>query len=182
MDIRPFEKHRPEIADSCFVDPSAIVIGQVSIGADSSIWPLVVIRGDMHTIKIGERTSIQDGTIVHVTHDGPFNPGGFPTSIGSDVTVGHQAMLHGCVIGDRVLVGMGATIMDGAIIEDEVVIGAGSLVPPGKRLEEGYLYVGSPIKQVRKLSDKEREYFVYSAQNYCKLKDLHIASLASQKP
>lgn len=180
MNIRSFEDHSPKIHASCFVDPTAVVIGQVSLGADSSVWPLTVIRGDIHSISIGERTSIQDGTVIHVTHDGPFNPGGYPTSIGNDVTVGHNVMLHGCTIGDRVLIGMGATVMDDVVIEDDVVVGAGSLVPPGKRLEKGYLYVGAPVKQVRKLSEKECEYFVYSAKKYSELKDRHIASLAAK--
>lgn len=180
MNIRAFEEHTPDIHQSCFVDQSAVVIGQVSLGEDSSVWPLTVIRGDIHTISIGARTSIQDGSVIHVTHDGPFNPGGYPTSIGDDVTVGHKVMLHGCTIGDRVLIGMGATVMDGVVIEDEVVVGAGSLVPPGKRLEKGFLYVGSPVKQVRKLSEKECEYFAYSAKKYAELKDRHIAALASR--
>ena len=122
------------------------------------MWPLTVIRGDMHRIRIGARTSIQDGSVLHITHAGPFNPDGYPLTIGDDVTVGHKVILHGCTIGNRVLVGMGAIVMDGAVVEDEVVIGAGSLVPPGKRLESGYLYVGSPVKQARPLSDKEKAY------------------------
>lgn len=112
--------------------------------------------------------------MLHITHAGPYNPDGFPLEIGDQVTVGHQAMLHGCTIGNRVLVGMGSTIMDGAIVEDEVIIGAGSLVPPGKRLQSGYLYVGRPAKAQRELTDKEREFFVYSANNYVRLKDQHL--------
>jgi carbonic anhydrase/acetyltransferase-like protein (isoleucine patch superfamily) len=128
----------------------------------------------MHSIRIGARTSIQDGSVLHITHAGPFNPGGYPLEIGEDVTVGHKVVLHGCRIGSRVLVGMGAILMDGVVVEDEVVIGAGSLVPPGKTLQSGYLYVGSPVKQARPLSDKERAFFAYSAANYVKLKDLHL--------
>jgi carbonic anhydrase/acetyltransferase-like protein (isoleucine patch superfamily) len=174
MNIRSFQGITPTLGDKVFVDPSAVVLGDVTIGDDTSIWPLVVIRGDMHKIRIGHACSIQDGSILHITHAGPYNPEGFPLIIGDHVTVGHQAMLHGCTIGDRVLVGMGATIMDGAVVESDVVIGAGSLVPPGKTLASGFLYVGRPAKQVRALTEKEMSYFTYTAGNYVKLKDKHL--------
>jgi carbonic anhydrase/acetyltransferase-like protein (isoleucine patch superfamily) len=176
MTLRNFESFTPTVAASAYVDSTALVIGQVRIGEDSSIWPLSVIRGDIHFIAIGERTNVQDGTVIHVTHDGPFNPGGFATTIGNDVTVGHKVMLHGCTIGDRVLIGMGSIIMDGVIVESDVVVGGGSLVPPGKRLESGYLYVGSPVKQIRKLKDTELQYFIYSAGKYVELKNRHMAT------
>ena len=176
MTLRNFESFTPTVAASAYVDSTALVIGQVRIGEDSSIWPLSVIRGDIHFIAIGERTNVQDGTVIHVTHDGPFNPGGFATTIGNDVTVGHKVMLHGCTIGDRVLIGMGTIIMDGVIVESDVVVGGGSLVPPGKRLESGYLYVGSPVKQIRKLKDTELQYFIYSAGKYVELKNRHMAT------
>jgi len=175
MSIRTFQGITPTLGERVFVDPSAVVLGDVQVGADSSIWPHAAIRGDVHRIRIGARTSIQDGSVLHVTHAGPFNPDGYPLEIGDDVTVGHQVTLHGCRIGNRVLVGMGAIVLDGAVVEDEVVIGAGSLVPPGKTLESGYLYVGSPVKQARPLSDKERGFFRYSADNYVRLKDQHLA-------
>jgi len=175
MAIRTFQNHSPRLAERAFVDRSAVVLGDVEIGADSSVWPLTVIRGDMHRIRIGARSSVQDGSVLHITHAGPFNPDGFPLLIGDEVTIGHKVMLHGCTLGNRILVGMGSTIMDGAIVEDEVIIGAGSLVPPGKRLESGYLYVGSPVKQARALTEKERAFFPYSASNYVKLKDQHLA-------
>ncbi len=175
MTIRRFENHVPTIDDTAYVDPDCVVIGDVKIGKDSSVWPFAVIRGDIHQIRIGERTSIQDGAVIHVTHAGPLNPDGFPTSIGNDVTIGHKVMLHGCCIKDRVLVGMGATVMDGVTVESEVVIGGGSLVPPGKTLVSGYLYVGSPVRQVRKLTDKELEYFCYTAGKYVQFKDRHKA-------
>ncbi len=174
MAIRSYQQFTPLLGARVFVDASAVVLGDVEIGDDSSIWPLVVIRGDMHSIRIGERTSVQDGSVLHITHAGPFNPGGYPLNIGDDVTIAHKVMLHGCSIGNRVLVGMGSIIMDGVVVEDEVVLGAGSLVPPGKRLESGFLYVGSPAKQVRPLSEKERSYFRYSADNYVRLKDQHL--------
>ena len=175
MTIRTYQGKTPSLGERVFVDASAVVIGDVEIGADSSVWPLVVIRGDMHRIRIGARTSVQDGSVLHITHAGPFNPDGFPLTIGDDVTIGHKVLLHGCTIGSRILVGMGSIVMDGAVIEDEVILGAGSLVPPGKVLESGFLYVGSPAKKARPLSDKERSFFAYTAGNYVKLKDQHIA-------
>ncbi|WP_313296147.1 gamma carbonic anhydrase family protein [Pseudomonas sp.] len=175
MAIRSFQQHTPKLAPRIFVDRSAVVLGDVEIGEDSSVWPLTVIRGDMQRIRIGARTSVQDASVLHITHAGPFNPDGFALIIGDEVTIGHKVMLHGCTLGNRILVGMGSTIMDGAIVEDEVVIGAGSLVPPGKRLVSGYLYMGSPVRQARLLNDKERAFFSYSADNYVKLKDQHLA-------
>nr|WP_256355337.1 gamma carbonic anhydrase family protein [Pseudomonas sp. PDM33] len=173
--IRSYQGKTPSLGERVFVDASAVVIGDVEIGADSSVWPLVVIRGDMHRIRIGARTSVQDGSVLHITHAGPFNPDGFPLTIGDEVTIGHKVLLHGCTIGSRILVGMGSIVMDGAVIEDEVILGAGSLVPPGKVLESGFLYVGSPVKKARPLTDKERAFFSYTAGNYVKLKDQHIA-------
>lgn len=174
MAIRSYQQFTPQLGERVFVDASAVVLGDVEIGDDSSVWPLVVIRGDMHSIRIGERSSVQDGSVLHITHAGPFNPGGYPLNIGDDVTVGHNVTLHGCSVGNRVLIGMGSIVMDGVVIEDEVVLGAGSLVPPGKRLESGYLYVGSPAKQARQLTEEERSYFRYSADNYVRLKDQHL--------
>ncbi|MEH6649034.1 MAG: gamma carbonic anhydrase family protein [Motiliproteus sp.] len=182
MKIRSYQGMTPKIGDKVLVDPSAVVLGDVEIGDDCSVWPLVAIRGDMHRIRIGQRTSVQDGSVLHITHAGPYNSDGFPLIIGSDVTIGHQAMLHGCTLGDRILVGMGSMVMDGAVIEDDVVLGAGSLVPPGKRLESGYLYVGRPAKQVRPLTEKEMNYFNYTAGNYVKLKDKHLLEAYAQLP
>ncbi len=181
MAIRKFQNHTPTLGERAFIDYSAVVIGDVEIGADSSVWPLTVIRGDMHRIRIGARTSVQDGSVLHITHAGPFNPDGFPLLIGDEVTIGHKVMLHGCTIGNRILIGMGSTIMDGAVVEDEVIIGAGSLVPPGKRLESGILYVGRPVKQVRPLTENEIAFFPYSASNYVKLKDQHLAEGFDQR-
>lgn len=176
MNIRPFDGKSPQLSKRVFIDNTAVVIGDVTLGEDASVWPLTVIRGDIHHIHIGARSNIQDGSVLHVTHDGPFNPGGFPCVIGDDVTVGHKVMLHGCTIHDRVLVGMGSTVMDGAIVESEVVIGGGSLVPPGKRLESGYLYMGSPAKKIRALSEEERKFFTYTANKYRELKDRYLDS------
>ncbi|WP_417526677.1 gamma carbonic anhydrase family protein [Marinomonas shanghaiensis] len=180
MVMKSFRGKTPQLGDRVWVDDSAVVIGDVTIDEDSSVWPLVAIRGDMHRIRIGARTSIQDNSCLHITHASAYKPEGHPLEIGDDVTVGHMAMLHGCTIGSRVLVGMGTTILDGAVIENEVIIGAGSLVPPGKRLETGFMYMGSPVKQIRPLNDKEIEYFQYAGLNYVKLKDEYLAE-ASQK-
>lgn len=174
MSIEAFQHHHPRYPASVYLHASAVVIGDVELGEDSNVWPYAIIRGDMHHIRIGARTSIQDGAVLHITHAGPYNPDGFPLVIGDDVIVGHQAMLHGCTLGSRILVGMKAMIMDGAVIEDEVVIGAGSVVPPGKVLPSGWLYLGSPAKPVRQLSEKELSFFTYTAANYVRLKDAYL--------
>lgn len=175
MPVRSFKGMTPKLGNNVFVDAMATVIGDVSMGDDCSVWPNTVIRGDMHTITIGDRCSIQDGSILHITHASDYNPGGYPLTLGNDVTVGHMAMLHGCSIGSEVLIGMQAMVMDGAVIEDQVVLGAGSLVPPNKRLESGHLYVGRPAKKVRPLTEQELTYFKYTAANYVKLKNEHMA-------
>ena len=169
MNIRSHAGLHPRIAESVYIDPASIVIGDVEIGEGSSVWPMTVVRGDIHRIRIGERTSVQDGSVLHVTHAGPYNPDGFPLMIGDDVTIGHKAMLHGCTIGNRILIGMAAVIMDGAVVNDDVIVGAGTLVPPGKVLESGYLYMGNPVRQARPLTDKELKYFHYTAKRYADL-------------
>ena len=171
MNIRSFENYTPELGKRVFVDPTALVVGQVCIGDDSSIWPMAVLRGDVHAIEIGARSSIQDGAVCHVTHASHYNPDGHRLIIGDDVTVGHNVVLHGCTIGNRVLVGIGSIVMDGVTVEDEVMIGAGSLVTPGKTLKSGWLYAGSPARPVREITDRERAFLPYSAKNYVKLKD-----------
>ena len=171
--IRSFADKQPSIGNGSFVDESAVIIGDVIIGANSSVWPLCVIRGDVNIIRIGDSTNIQDGSILHVSHQGPFNDSGAELHIGDEVTVGHKALLHGCRIGNQCLIGMGSIVMDNAVVEDQVMIGSGSLVPPGKRLEAGYLYLGNPASQRRKLTDSELEYLRYSAQHYAQLQQQH---------
>ncbi len=173
--LRQLGDTRPELGERVYVDSSAVVVGDVTLGDDVSVWPQVSIRGDMHSIRVGARTSVQDGCVLHITHAGPFNPDGWPLTIGEDVTIGHNATLHGCTVGDRVLVGMGATVMDGAVVENDVVIAAGALVTPGKTLRSGYLYAGSPAREMRPLNEREFEYFKYSAANYVGLKDRYLA-------
>ena len=144
---------------------------------DVSLWPCVVARGDVNEITIGARTNIQDGSVLHVTHDGPFSPGGFPLRIGQDVTVAHQVTLHGCTVGDRCMIGMNSCVMDGAVLEQAVLLAAGSLVPPGKTLEAASLYRGRPAERVRDLRDEELEYLRYAAAHYVRLKDRYLGAL-----
>ena len=169
MSIRSHAGQYPRIAEGVYIDPDAVVIGDVEIGEESSVWPMTVIRGDIHRIRIGRRTSVQDGSVLHVTHAGPYNPDGFPLLIGDDVTIGHKVMLHGCTIGNRILIGMSAIVMDGAQVNDEVIIAAGTLVPPGKALESGFLYKGNPARQTRPLTEKEMSFFDYTAMRYAAL-------------
>ena len=173
MPIRPFEDYQPSIAESAYIDPAALVIGQVTIGENASLWPNVVARGDIQSINIGANTNIQDGSILHVSHDSQFAPGGFALSVGSGVTVGHMVALHGCVIGDNCLIGMGSMVMDGARIEAGSMLGAGSLVAPGKVIEGGYLWHGRPARRVRVLTEDEQKYLIYSAEHYVRLKNRH---------
>ena len=173
MAVRAYQGVAPKIDPTAFIDETAVVIGNVVVGADSSIWPMSVVRGDIHSIRIGRRTNVQDGCILHVTDDTQYVPGGFPLEIGNDVTVGHGAILHACVIEDLCLIGMGAIVLDGAVVESGAMIGAGALVPPGRRVEGGYLWVGSPVKKVRPLRDEEKEYLSHSMRSYVEAKNRH---------
>ena len=175
MPIRSYTGIQPVIGQRVYIDESAVVIGKVTLADDASLWPMVVARGDVNTISVGARSNIQDLSMLHVTHDGPYSPGGAPLSIGADVTVGHKCILHACSIGDRCLIGMGSIVMDAAVVESDVLLGAGSLVSPGKRLESGFLYRGSPAQKVRPLTDAEREMLLYSAQHYVRMKDRYLA-------
>ncbi len=175
--IRSYKGTKPQLGERVYVDSTSVLVGDIIIGDDSSVWPLVAARGDVNHIHIGERTNIQDGSVLHVTHKNQENPNGYPLVIGNDVTIGHKVMLHGCEIHDRVLVGMGAIVLDGVIIQSDVMIGAGSLVPPGKVLESGYLYVGSPIKQARPLSEQERAFLQKSSDNYVQNKNDYLSKV-----
>jgi carbonic anhydrase/acetyltransferase-like protein (isoleucine patch superfamily) len=180
ISLRPYKDILPKTGARVLIDPSAVVLGDVVLGDDSSIWPQVAVRGDVNKIRIGERSSIQDGSVLHVSRRSPSNPDGWPLIVGSNVTVGHNATLHGCTIGDRVLVGMGAIVMDGVVVEDDVVIAAGALVTPGKKLRSGYLYAGSPARETRPLNEEEMDFFLYTANKYVLLKDEHITQLESE--
>lgn len=173
MTVRSFEDHTPRIAASAYVDPTAVVIGDVEIGADASVWPQVVVRGDIHSIKIGDNSNIQDGSVLHVSHDSEFAPGGFALVVGRGVTVGHTVVLHGCTVEDNCLIGMGSIVMDGARIQAGAMLGAGSLVSPGTVIEGGYLWLGRPARRVRLLTADEQRYLTYSAAHYVRLKNRH---------
>ena len=162
--FRPHRGRLPVLDPSAYVDQSAQVIGDVHIGAQSSVWMNVVIRGDVNSIRIGQRTNVQDGTVVHVMHDT------HPTVIGDDVTVGHAAIVHGCTIGNRVLIGMGATLLNGATIGDDSIVGARSLVTEGTVIPPRSLVMGSPARVKRQLTDDEVASIVEYAANYVRYK------------
>jgi len=172
--MRAYKNILPELGQRVYIDPSADVIGKVKLDDDASVWPKTVIRGDVNHISIGKRSNIQDGCIIHVSRPRTDLPDGWPTIIEEDVTIGHGVILHGCHIKSRVLVGNGAIVLDGAVIESDVMIGAGALVPPGKHLESGFLYIGSPCKQARKLRDSEIEHLPINAENYLHLKKEYL--------
>ena len=173
MTIRDFAGIQPRIDASAWVDDSAQVIGDVVLEADVSIWPLAVVRGDINSIRVGARSNIQDGCVLHVTHASPYSAGGAPLVVGTDLTLGHQAVLHACTVGNFCLIGIGSIVLDKVVIGDYVIVGAGSLVPGGKVLESGFLYVGAPVKKVRPLTDDERRMLEYSSNHYVRLKDRH---------
>ena len=176
MQLRPYLEHMPTVGDRVYLDPAASVIGDVVLGDDVSIWPGTVVRGDVNFIRIGARTNIQDGSVVHVSHDGPHaRLGGFATVIGNDVTIGHKAIIHACRIEDASLIGMGAIVLDGVVVKKHGFVGAGALVAPGKVVGEGELWLGNPARKVRMLSDAEIEALYYSAQHYVRLKDHYLA-------
>lgn len=170
MSIRKYLGIAPQIATSAWVDESAVVIGKCQLAADVSIWPNATLRGDVNDIIVGARSNIQDGAVVHTTHVSDLSKGS-KCIIGQDVTVGHNVVLHGCILEDECLIGMGAVVLDNAVVQKHVLVGANSLVPAGKVLESGYLYLGSPVKQARPLTDAEKAFFKYSAAHYVKLKN-----------
>lgn len=180
MSVRPFLEHTPALGERVYVDPAACVIGEVALGDDVSVWPMAVVRGDVNSIVIGARTNVQDAAVVHVTHEGPFTrPGGWPTVIGADVTIGHGAIIHACTVEDLCLIGMGATVLDGAVVKRYGFVGAGAVVSPGKTVGEAELWLGNPARMVRRLSDREIEQLHYSAQHYVRLKDKYLAPIAA---
>ncbi|MTD29235.1 gamma carbonic anhydrase family protein [Erwinia sorbitola] len=180
--IRAYKGVYPQLGERVMIDPTSVVIGNIILADDVGIWPLVVIRGDVNRVTIGKRSNIQDGSVLHLTHKSAANPEGYPLIIGEDVTVGHKAMLHGCTIGHRVLIGMGSILLDGVVVEDDVMIGAGSLVSPGKRLESGYLYLGSPAKKIRPLTEEEISGLLYSANNYVDWKNDYLSEESHTQP
>jgi carbonic anhydrase/acetyltransferase-like protein (isoleucine patch superfamily) len=175
MTIRPYREWRPVIGSRVWIDPAATVIGRVTLADDVSIWPGAVLRGDVNRIEIGARTSIQDGSILHVASDRLAGEGGIPLIVGDDCTVGHRVILHACTIGQRCLIGMGAILMDGTVVGDEAIVGAGSLVPARKQIPPRTLWVGSPARQLRVLTAEEIGYLAESAAHYVALKDDYLA-------
>ena len=175
MTLRPYLDQFPILGARVYVDPAATVIGKVTLGDDVSVWPGCVVRGDVNFIRIGARSNIQDGSVIHVSHDGPHAKlGGFATVIGEDVTIGHKAIIHACRIEDAALIGMGAVLLDGAVVRKHGFVGAGALIAPGKVVGEGELWLGNPARMVRKLGDKEIEQLYYSAKHYVRLKDKYL--------
>ncbi|MGP0591305.1 gamma carbonic anhydrase family protein [Nitrospira sp. T9] len=167
--LRTYRGIAPSVATSAFIEDTAVVIGDVAIGSESSVWFNAVIRGDVHSIRIGHRTNIQDLCLLHVTHDT------HPLTLGDDITVGHHVVLHGCTIHDRVLIGMGAIIMDGAVIEEDCVIGAGALITRNIHIPSRSLVMGSPAKVNRLLTDAEVQWIKESAANYIRYAQQYVS-------
>lgn len=166
--IQPFMDKTPQFPPTVFIENSAYVIGDVKIGAYSSIWFGAVVRGDVHFIRIGEQTSIQDLSVLHVTHLT------HPLFVGNEVTVGHQVTLHGCTVEDRVLVGMGAILLDGAIVGEGSIIGAGAVVTEGMKIPPGSLALGTPARVKRLLTPEESAFLSQSAKNYVDLAQTYL--------
>jgi len=167
--VLPFKGIWPTVGANVFIAPNAFVIGQVTIGDDATLWFNVVVRGDDHWIRIGARTNVQDGTIIHVFKDA------HPTEIGSDVTIGHGAILHGCTIADRAMVGIGAIVLDGALVESDAMVAAGAVVSPGKRVNSGELWAGCPAKKLRAVRPEELAFMRANVPNYCELGAEYLA-------
>ena len=174
--VLPYRNHTPEIAPDVFLAPGSAVIGNVVIGAGSSIWFNVVVRGDVNEIRIGERSNLQDGTVVHVTSDG------FGTYVGNDITVGHKAILHACTLHDGCLIGMGAVVMDGVVVESGGMVAAGALVTFNKRVKAGELWAGSPARCLRKVAADEFAQIAASAKVYARLAQDYRTALSSAGP
>jgi carbonic anhydrase/acetyltransferase-like protein (isoleucine patch superfamily) len=174
--LESFLGHAPQLDASVYVHSSATVIGDVHLGENASVWPGAVIRGDINFIKIGAGSNIQDCAVLHVNHKSAQDPAGSPLVIGSNVTIGHTVILHGCTIEDECLIGMGSIVMDKAVVQKHVLVAAGSLVPEGKVLESGFLYMGSPVKKIRALTADEIAFFMVSANGYIQLKDEYLSA------
>ena len=174
--IRPFRNTHPVLGQRTSIDPACTIIGEVELGDDVSVWPGTVIRGDVNHVRIGARSNVQDGTVIHVSHASPYNKGGYPTLVGEGVTIGHGCIIHACTIGDYCLVGMGACILDGAVIEAHAFIAAGAVVGPGKHVRSGELWAGNPARLMRQLSEQDIEGLRYSADHYVRLKDQYLTA------
>jgi carbonic anhydrase/acetyltransferase-like protein (isoleucine patch superfamily) len=167
--VLPFKGVWPTIGADVFIAPNAFVVGQVTIEDGANLWFNVVVRGDDHWVRIGKRTNVQDGAIIHVFKDA------HPTDIGADVTIGHGAILHGCTIEDGAMVGIGAIVLDGSLVESEAMVAAGAVVSPGKRIKRRELWAGCPAKLVREVKPEELEFMRVNAPNYCELGQEYLA-------
>ena len=177
MALYQLDEHAPQLAEGAWVADSAQVIGNVVLEENASVWFGAVLRGDTETLTVGRNSNVQDGTVVHVSHDGPHAKlGGFATHIGEDVTIGHKAIIHACRIEDAVLIGMGAMLLDGVVVRKHAFVGAGALVTPGKEVGPGELWLGNPARRARMLTDAEIEALYYSAGHYVRLKDQYLAA------
>ena len=176
MTLRSYLGRTPTLGAGAYVDPTALVIGDVTLGAEASVWPMTVVRGDVNHIRIGARSNVQDGSLLHVSRPFPGQDAGWPLIVGEDVTIGHRVVIHGCTIGDRCLIGIGSIVLDGVVVEDEVMIGAGSVVAPGKRLASHGLYLGKPARRVRDLTAGEIERFAVVARHYVELQQDYAGS------
>jgi gamma-carbonic anhydrase len=170
----PYEETLPTIADDAFIAPNATIIGDVVIGADSGIWFNCLLRGDVNEIRVGERTNIQDGTIVHVSGTGQG------TYIGDDITIGHMALIHACTLQDGCFIGMKATVMDDCVVESGAMVAAGALVPPGKTVPGGQLWGGTPARYLRDIRDSDLEMIRYTAPHYVKLAQRYRKGISQQ--
>jgi len=181
-DTYRFMDQPPRLGERVWLDPMCSVSGDVHLGDDVSVWPMVVIRGDVNRVVVGPRTNIQDGCILHVTHESRRQPEGRALIVGADVTVAHGVILHACIVGDRCLVGMGARVLDGAVLEPDSMVAAGAVVPPGKTVTSGTLWRGNPARFARELSAQEIADFKYNAAHYVRLKDRYLRKLRAGEP
>ena len=176
-----FAGRTPRIDPAAFVAPGAQMIGDVEIGPEASIWYNCVLRGDVNRIRIGARTNIQDGSVIHVDSARPGHEDGHPTLIGADVLIGHQAMVHGCILHDHAFVGLGAIVMDGCVIESRAMLAAGAMLTPGKRIPSGQLWAGRPAKYVRDLTLADLDGHAQGVAHYVELARAHAAAIRERE-
>jgi gamma-carbonic anhydrase len=176
--ILSFGGHTPLVDPAAFVAPGAQLIGDIEIGPEASIWYNCVLRGDMNRIRVGARSNIQDGSVIHVDSPKPGHEEGLPTLIGEDVLIGHLAMVHGCILHDRAFVGLGSIVMDGCVIESDAMLAAGGMLTPGKRIPSGQLWAGQPARYVRDLSPQELAGHRAGVAHYVELAKAHSAALS----
>ena len=177
MTILSLSGKTPRFDPTAFVAPGAVLIGDVELGPEASVWYNCVVRGDVNRVRIGARSNVQDGTVIHCDSPRPGTPEGYPTIIGADVLIGHMAMVHGCILHDRAFVGLGAIVMDGCEIESDAMLAAGAMLTPGKRIPGGQLWAGRPAKYVRDLSDADLQGMRAGVAHYVELARAHAEAL-----